>query len=88
MGEALIRRVIAAFPLAKDLVPELRLIVVAGPRIDPGSLEQQDGLEIKGYVTGAIPVSGGLRSRHCSRRSDHHDGTDRLQATLHLRAAA
>jgi UDP:flavonoid glycosyltransferase YjiC (YdhE family) len=44
--------VIAAFPLAKKLVPELRLIVVAGPRIDPESLEQQDGLEVKGYVQG------------------------------------
>jgi pimeloyl-ACP methyl ester carboxylesterase/predicted glycosyltransferase len=52
VGEALIRRVIAAFPLAKRLVPELRLIVVAGPRIDPESFEQQGGLEIKGYVRG------------------------------------
>ena len=52
VGEALIRRVIAAFPLAKKLVPELRLIVVAGPRIDPESLEDRDGLEIKGYVKG------------------------------------
>ena len=52
VGEALIRRVIAAFPLARKLVPELRLIVVAGPRIDPGSLEQQDALEVMGYVQG------------------------------------
>ena len=52
VGAALIRRVIAAFPLAKKLVPELRLIVVTGPRIDPEALEQQDGLEIKGYVQG------------------------------------
>jgi predicted glycosyltransferase len=52
VGEALLRRVIAAFPLAKQMVPELRLIVVAGPRIDPASLEAQDGLEVKGYVSG------------------------------------
>ena len=29
---------IESFPEAKRLVPELRMIVVAGPRIDPGSL--------------------------------------------------
>ncbi|MPZ92385.1 MAG: alpha/beta fold hydrolase [Actinobacteria bacterium] len=52
VGEALLRRVIAAFPLAKRLVPALRLIVVAGPRIDPGSLEAPDGLEVRGYVQG------------------------------------
>ncbi|MGH2776173.1 MAG: glycosyltransferase, partial [Actinomycetota bacterium] len=52
VGEALLRRVIAAFPLAKNLVPALRLIVVAGPRIDPGSLAAHDGLEVRGYVSG------------------------------------
>ena len=46
----LLRRVIAAFPEAKQLVPELRMIVVAGPRIDPGSLTAHDGLEIRPYV--------------------------------------
>ena len=38
VGAPLLRRVIAAFPEAKDRVPDLRMIVVAGPRIDPGSL--------------------------------------------------
>ena len=41
---------IASFPEAKRLVPELRMIVVAGPRIDPRSLPSADGLEIRGYV--------------------------------------
>ena len=31
----LLRRVIAAFPEAKERVPDLRMVVVAGPRIDP-----------------------------------------------------
>ena len=35
VGEPLLRRVIAAFDEAKQMVPELRMIVVAGPRIDP-----------------------------------------------------
>ena len=37
-------------PEAKRLVPELRMIVVAGPRIDPGPCRARDGLEIRGYV--------------------------------------
>ena len=50
VGGALLRRVIASFEGAKRLVPELRMIVVAGPRIDPESLPQQDGLEVVAYV--------------------------------------
>jgi pimeloyl-ACP methyl ester carboxylesterase/predicted glycosyltransferase len=50
VGGDLLRRVIAAFPCAKQLVPDLRMIVVAGPRIDPRSLPQHDGLEIRAYV--------------------------------------
>jgi hypothetical protein len=50
VGAHLLRRVIAAFPEAKGHVPELRMIVVAGPRIDPDSLPQQDGLDVVPYV--------------------------------------
>jgi predicted glycosyltransferase len=50
VGGHLLRRVIAAFPEAKRAVPELRMIVVAGPRIDPESLPQPEGLEIVSYV--------------------------------------
>ncbi len=50
VGEALLRRVIAAYPEAKRAVPELRMIVVAGPRIDPASLPEADGLEVRAYV--------------------------------------
>ena len=50
VGAHLLRRVIAAFPEAKDRVPGLRMIVVAGPRIDPDSLPAHDGLEILPYV--------------------------------------
>jgi UDP:flavonoid glycosyltransferase YjiC (YdhE family) len=42
--------VIAAFPAAKRDVPGLRMIVVAGPRIDPATLPAHDGLEVRGYV--------------------------------------
>jgi pimeloyl-ACP methyl ester carboxylesterase/predicted glycosyltransferase len=50
VGRSLLERVMAAFPEAKRNVPELRMIVVAGPRIDPASLPQHDGLEIRAYV--------------------------------------
>jgi predicted glycosyltransferase len=50
VGGHLLRRVIAAFPEAKERVPDLRMIVVAGPRIDPDSLPRHDGLEIRAYV--------------------------------------
>lgn len=50
VGEALLRKVIDAHPLAKRQVPELRMIVVTGPRIDPESLPSHPGLEVYGFV--------------------------------------
>ena len=50
VGGDLLRRVIDAFPDAKRRVPALRMIVVAGPRIDPASLPQPAGVEILAYV--------------------------------------
>jgi len=50
VGGHLLRRVIDAYPEAKERVPDLRMIVVAGPRIDPGSLPQHEGLEVRAYV--------------------------------------
>jgi pimeloyl-ACP methyl ester carboxylesterase/predicted glycosyltransferase len=50
VGAHLLRRVIDAFPEAKERVPDLRMIVVAGPRIDAASLPQHPGLEVRAYV--------------------------------------
>ena len=50
VGSHLLRRVIDGFPDAKRLVPGLRMVVVAGPRIDPKTLPTADGLEIRPYV--------------------------------------
>ena len=50
VGADLLRRVISSFPEAKELIPELRMIVVAGPRIDPASLPSHEGLEIRAFV--------------------------------------
>jgi predicted glycosyltransferase len=53
VGTSLLRRAVAAFPAARRLIPGLRMIVTAGPRIGPGTLDSvpaRDGLEIHGYV--------------------------------------
>ena len=50
VGVDLLRRAIDAFPDAKARVPELRMVVVAGPRIDPAALPGADGIEVRGYV--------------------------------------
>jgi pimeloyl-ACP methyl ester carboxylesterase/predicted glycosyltransferase len=50
VGGDLLKRVMAAFPEAKEHVPALRMIAVAGPRIDPETLPKYDGLEVRAYV--------------------------------------
>jgi predicted glycosyltransferase len=50
VGGHLLRRTIEAFPQAKRLVPELRMVVVTGPRIDPATLPSAEGLELRAYV--------------------------------------
>jgi pimeloyl-ACP methyl ester carboxylesterase/predicted glycosyltransferase len=50
VGGHLLRRVIDAFPEAKQQIPALRMIVVSGPRIDPEALPEHEGLEVRGYV--------------------------------------
>jgi pimeloyl-ACP methyl ester carboxylesterase/predicted glycosyltransferase len=50
VGGDLLRRVIASFPEAKERVPALRMIVVAGPRIPPETLPAHEGLEVRPYV--------------------------------------
>jgi pimeloyl-ACP methyl ester carboxylesterase/predicted glycosyltransferase len=50
VGGHLLHRVIDAFPETKQLVPELRMVVVAGPRIDAATLPSLAGLEIHAYV--------------------------------------
>src|SRR4029078_10129572 len=50
VGGDLLRRVISAFPAAKRMVPDLRMMAVGGPRIDPASLPAHDGLEVRAYV--------------------------------------
>jgi len=50
VGETLLRRVIDSYPVAAELVEGLRMIVVAGPRIDAAALPSHPGLEVRAYV--------------------------------------
>ena len=50
VGAHLLEKVVASFPAAKARVPDLRMIVVTGPRIDPDSFPQADGLDVRAYV--------------------------------------
>ena len=52
VGRALLEKVIEAYPIAKERMPELRMVAVAGPRIDPDSLPSRPGLEVHGYLEG------------------------------------
>ena len=49
-GIHLLRRIMAAFPEAKRRLPELRMIVVAGPRINVASLPRAADLEVRAFV--------------------------------------
>jgi predicted glycosyltransferase len=50
VGEALLRRVVAAWAEARRLVNGLRMIVVAGPRIDPDRIGAPAGVEVRAFV--------------------------------------
>jgi predicted glycosyltransferase len=50
VGLPLIRRILQALPAARRRLPELRTIVVAGPRIDPACLVVPPGVEVRAFV--------------------------------------
>ena len=50
VGRALLERVVASYPEAARRVPGLRMVAVAGPRIDPSSLRAPAGVEVRAFV--------------------------------------
>jgi predicted glycosyltransferase len=50
VGQALLRRVIASYPDAARRVNGLRMIAVAGPRIDPAVLDAPPEVEVRAFV--------------------------------------
>ncbi|MBC5781604.1 alpha/beta fold hydrolase [Ramlibacter sp. USB13] len=50
VGAPLLQRIAAAFPRMKKQVPELRMVLVAGPRVARESLPTHEGLDVLPYV--------------------------------------
>ena len=50
VGSALIKRILDAYPIAKKELPELRMIVVTGPRLDPEMFDLPVGVEARAFV--------------------------------------
>jgi len=50
VGTHLIRRILQAWPLARARMPELRMVLVAGPRIDPRSIAVPAGVKVHAFV--------------------------------------
>jgi predicted glycosyltransferase len=50
VGTPLLKRVLDAVPLARREVPDLRFLVVAGPRIDRAALPRRRGVTVRGMV--------------------------------------
>ena len=50
VGGHLIRRILQSYPIVRSKLPELRLILVAGPRLDPLSLKAPNGVEVRAFV--------------------------------------
>jgi pimeloyl-ACP methyl ester carboxylesterase/predicted glycosyltransferase len=50
VGRALLELIISAFPAIHRQINDLRLLVVAGPRIDPRTLPTHSGIDIVGYL--------------------------------------
>ena len=88
VGEALLRKVIAAYPAAARRVNGLRMIAVAGPRIDPERLGAPAGVEVRGLRPRAVQAPGRVRPRGRPGRADDDDGARRGPAAVPVLPAA
>ncbi len=50
VGAGLLERLVAGYEAASARVPGLRMLAVAGPRVDRERLRAPDGVEVRGYV--------------------------------------
>lgn len=51
VGLPLIRRILQSHPIVRRRLPELRMVVVTGPRIDPRLLVAPPGVEVRAFVS-------------------------------------
>ncbi len=50
VGTHLIRRILQSYSLVRARLPDLRMILVAGPRIDPAALNAPEGVDVRAFV--------------------------------------
>jgi pimeloyl-ACP methyl ester carboxylesterase len=50
VGTALLGRLMNAFPALRTRIPQLRMVAVAGPRIDVNTLPRVNGVEVQSFV--------------------------------------
>jgi predicted glycosyltransferase len=50
VGADLLSRLINSYPAAKRQIPRLRMVAVAGPRIDVSTLPVVPGVDVRGFV--------------------------------------
>lgn len=50
IGKEMLELCAQSFPIIKDKIPDLRMILVCGPRLTPAELKAPMGVEVKGYV--------------------------------------
>jgi pimeloyl-ACP methyl ester carboxylesterase/predicted glycosyltransferase len=50
VGVPLLRRILQSMPGVQRSIPGLRVLVVAGPRIEPATLAQSPGVEVRAFV--------------------------------------
>lgn len=50
LGRSLLSLCSGAYSTIKEAVPGCKMLIVCGPRIDPGSLQVPRGIEVRGYI--------------------------------------
>jgi pimeloyl-ACP methyl ester carboxylesterase/UDP:flavonoid glycosyltransferase YjiC (YdhE family) len=50
VGENLLQRCARAFEMVTDQIPDTRMVLVAGPRLDPGGFPRHPRLDVRAYV--------------------------------------
>ncbi|MGA2574076.1 MAG: glycosyltransferase [Candidatus Methanomethylicaceae archaeon] len=50
VGKAVLNLCGRAYPLIKAQMPDVKMVMVAGPSIDPKSLNMPEGIDVRGYV--------------------------------------
>ncbi|UCC80170.1 MAG: hypothetical protein JSW64_02070 [Candidatus Zixiibacteriota bacterium] len=54
IGKKLLELCVEAFPIVKEKIPDLKMLLVCGPRLDPRSLNVHQGIITRGYIPNLV----------------------------------